>query len=161
MIDSFINIAALVLIVPGIAMAFIPMLPALTYMFVIALIYGFVDKFQALSIKELLVLLALVIVGFIIDHTSGLIGAKYGGAHTKSLLWGMLGAFIGTFFLPPISTFVGLFLGVFLAEIRYKKSNEMAFKAASGALVGTAVGVAVNIMLACLFTGLFVWFVFF
>jgi uncharacterized protein YqgC (DUF456 family) len=151
-------ITALVLIIPGIFMAFIPLLPALSYMFVIALVFGIYDSFTALTLTELFILLGIVIVSIVIDHTSGLIGAKYGGAHTKSLLWGIAGAFVGTFFLAPLGSFIGLFLGVLLAEFHYKKASEGAFKAAGSALLGTVAGVAANIILAIAFTVTFFFF---
>jgi uncharacterized protein len=151
------TIAAL-LIAPGIGMALVPMLPALSYMFVVALIFGFYDGFERLTRNEIFILLGIVFVSIAIDHTSGLLGAKYGGAHTKSLFWGMLGGFVGTFFLPPFGTFIGLFLGVLIAEIYYKKTRDQAIKAAGSALVGTAVGVGVNVLLALFFTGLFIYF---
>ena len=151
-------IIASVLIIPGIAMALIPMLPALSYMFVIALAFAIYDGFDILTRGEILILLGIVFVSIAVDHISGLLGAKYGGAHTKSLLWGMLGGFIGTFFLPPLGTFIGLFLAILIAEIYYKKTREEAVKAAKGALIGTAVGIGVNVLLAILFTGSFIYF---
>ena len=154
-------IAATALIIPGIFMAFVPMLPALSYMFVVALLYGIVDGFTHISAHEIWILLALAVISIVIDHTSGILGAKYGGAHTKSLLWGMLCALIGTFLLPPLGTFIGLFVGVFGAELYYKKTRDQAFKAAGSALLGSALGVGVNIILAIGFTGLFMYFAFF
>lgn len=135
------------------------MLPVLTYMFVVALIFAIVDGFAALSTAELLILLAIGIVSIIIDHTSGIIGAKYGGAHTKSLLWGIAGMIVGTLLLPPLGSFIGLFVGVFFGEIHYKKSDDKALKAAGGALLGTLTGVIVNIFLSLCFIGAFVFFV--
>jgi uncharacterized protein len=151
---------ALALALPGIAMAFIPMLPALSYMFVVALVFAIFDGFATLTSNELLILFGFVAISFIIDHSAGLLGAKYGGAHAKSLLWGILGSLIGTFTFPPVGTFIGLFVAVFIAEMYYKKNHGGALKAAGGALIGTVIGVIVNIILAIAFTiflGLFIF----
>ncbi|HEY0908155.1 MAG TPA: DUF456 domain-containing protein [Candidatus Paceibacterota bacterium] len=161
MADTIALIIAAILIAPGILMAFVPMLPALSYMFVIALVYAIYGGFAAVTGTEILILLGIVLVSIIIDHSAGILGAKYGGAHTKSLLWGMLAAFIGTFFVPPFGTFVGLFLGVLAAELYYKKPHDKAFKAAGSALLGSAVGVMANIALAATFMGLFIYFALF
>jgi uncharacterized protein YqgC (DUF456 family) len=150
---------AAILIAPGIVMAFVPMLPALTYMFAMALLYAVLSGFAYLSVHEILILLIFVGVGFITDHTSGILGAKYGGAHTKSLLWGILGAIVGVFLLPPFGAFIGLFLAILFAEIYFKKTHGEALKAASSALVGSAIGVAVNVVLAFGFMGTFLFFV--
>jgi hypothetical protein len=132
-------------------MAFIPMLPALSYMFVIALVFGLYDRFATLTGGEIVVLLAIVGVSVIVDHTAGLLGAKYGGAHTKSLLWGMLGAFIGLFTLPVLGSFIGLFFGVLVSELYYNKHHVKALKAASGAVLGSAAGVGINTILSIIF----------
>jgi uncharacterized protein YqgC (DUF456 family) len=145
-------VTALVLIIPGIFMAFVPMLPALTYMFVVTLVYGFYDKFTTLTSSNVYILLGIVAISIISDHTSGLLGAKYGGAHTKSILWGILGAIIGTFIFPALGSFIGLFIGVMSAELYYKKTRQEAIKAAGSALIGTAIGVAINVVLALVFT---------
>jgi uncharacterized protein YqgC (DUF456 family) len=150
---------AVLLMVPGIAMAFIPMLPALSYMFLVALLFGIYDKFTHVSSTEMLILLGIVLVSIVIDQGAGVLGAKYGGAHTKSLLWGMLGGFIGTILFPVLGSFIGLFIAVLGAELYYKKSQGLAMKAAGSALIGSITGVVVNIILACTFIGLFIYFV--
>lgn len=156
-----VSILALVLLVLGIFMAFVPMLPALPYMFVIALAFAFYDGFSVLSGTLLFLFLALVVISIAVDHTAGIIGAKYGGAHTKSLLWGIAAAFLGTFTFPPFGTFIGLFLGVLGAELYYKKSHHRAIKAAGSALLGTLAGVAVNVVLAIIFVLVFLFTVIF
>jgi uncharacterized protein len=151
-------IIASILIAPGILMAFVPMLPALSYMFVMALVFAIYNGFTTLTVTETLILLGIVLVSIVIDHGAGILGAKYGGAHTKSLLWGMLGAFIGTLLFPPLGSFAGLFIGVLFAELYYKRSQDKALKAAGSALLGSAVGVGVNIALAITFLSLFIYF---
>ncbi len=152
-------ILALLLIVPGIGMALIPMLPALSYMFVIALAYAAFGGFEVITGQELLILLSIVVVSILIDHTSGILGAKYGGAHTKSLLWGIGGAILGTVLFPPLGSFIGLFAAVLASEMYYRKPTDKALKAAGSALLGTAVGVGVNIVLAIAFAVTFFFFV--
>lgn len=158
MANTIALILAAVLIAPGIFMAFVPMLPALSYMFVIALVYAIYGGFAVITGKEIAVLLGIVVVSIVIDHSAGVLGAKYGGAHTKSLLWGMLAGFIGTFLFPPFGAFIGLFVGVLCAELYYKKPQDQAFRAAGSALLGSAVGVMANIALAATFMGLFLYF---
>ena len=148
---------AIVLLAPAIFMAFIPLFPALAYMFVISFIYAFVDGFLTLTGKELAILFVFVAVSFVIDNIAGLLGAKYGGAHTKSLLWGIVGCIVGTFVAPAFGSLIGLFIGVFIAELYYQKTRGMAMKSASGALIGAAAGVAVNIVLAIGFLGAFIF----
>jgi uncharacterized protein YqgC (DUF456 family) len=146
---------AIALLIPGIFMAFVPMLPALSYMFVVAVVYGLYDHFLHLTGWNVAILLGITLLSVIVDHTAGLLGAKYGGAHTKSILWGFAGAIGGTFAVPAVGSFFGLFLGVLLAEIYYKR-HEQALKAATGALLGSVAGVVVNVILSVLFMVFFV-----
>jgi uncharacterized protein YqgC (DUF456 family) len=151
-------IIASLLVAAGIPLAFVPMLPALSYMFVVALLFGIYDGLVALTAENLIVLAALVAASVIVDNSAGLLGAKYGGAHGKSLLWGMLGAIIGTFAFPIFGSLVGLFIAVLSAEVYYKKTNRQAVKAASGALLGAAAGIAVNVVLGIAFLATFIVF---
>ncbi|MBI5134197.1 MAG: DUF456 domain-containing protein [Candidatus Taylorbacteria bacterium] len=151
-------IAALVLLLPGIAMAFVPLLPALPYMFAVALTYGLIDGFSALSGKEIAILLCIALVSMAIDQISGVLGAKLGGAHARSLLWGIAGGVFGTLVVPALGSFAGLFVGVLAGEIYYKKTGRTAFKAAGGALLGAVAGVAVNVVLAVAFAFCFFFF---
>lgn len=145
----------------GIAMACIPMLPAISYMFVVALVFGFFDHFSVLSSGEVLTLFGVVVLSIIIDSASGVLGAKYGGAHAKSLLWGILGMVVGSLFFPILGSFFGLFVGVLVSELYHKKSQQKAFKAAGSALLGSVIGVVINVTLALMFLGLFLYFTLF
>jgi uncharacterized protein len=151
-------VIASLLVAAGIPLAIVPMLPALSYMFVVALLFGLYDGFVALTAENLIVLASFVVVSVIVDNSAGLLGAKYGGAHGKSLLWGLLGAIVGTFAFPIFGSLVGLFVAVLLAEVYYKRTNRQAVRAASGALLGAAAGIAVNIVLGIVFLATFLVF---
>lgn len=159
MIQTIALTLSIALLIPGVFMALVPMLPALSYMFVVALVFAIYDGFTTLSVKELMVLLGITLVSIVIDHTSGLLGAKYGGAHTRSLVWGIAGSIVGTFVAPAFGTFLGLFLGVLIAELYYKKKGDKAIKAAGSALLGSLAGAAGNVILAVAFIAAFVVFV--
>jgi uncharacterized protein len=160
MSETFIQIVAVLLIAPGIVMAFVPFLPALSYMLMVALVFSVYDKFQSITPLQFGVLALITMISIVVDHTAGVMGAKYGGAHIKSLFWGLGASILGTFLFPGLGTFLGLFLGVLVAEIYYKKPQDQALKAAGSALLGSAIGVGVNIVLALVFICLFSYFVF-
>ena len=136
------------------------MLPALSYMFVVSLVYALFDSFFHLSYIEISILFALTILSIIVDHLAGILGAKYGGAHGKSLLWGLAGSIVGTFIAPLVGSLMGLFVGVAIGEFRIGRGKEKALSGASGALLGSLAGIAVNVGLAVAFIILFVSFAF-
>lgn len=153
---TLIIIAAL-LMLPGIvAIAF--MLPGIPYLFIVALIYGFIDHFKNLSLKELLILGIIAICSVVIDQLAGILGAHYGGARGKTFLYGIAGAIIGTIIFPLFGGFIGLFAGIVIGELRRKQTTEQALKAATVGVIGTLTGIIINIMLAIAFLILFLVF---
>lgn len=150
-----------VLLLPGALLVLIPLFPAFWYLITMATIFGVIDGFQHLSVENFVALLCIFLLSVAVDWSAGLLGAKFGGAAWKSLLWGGLGAVVGLFIFPPFGAFVGLFLGVLGAELNRRKDGYGAFRATSGALVGTLTGIIVNALLAMLFVTLFVFYALF
>ncbi|MES2314845.1 MAG: DUF456 domain-containing protein [Patescibacteria group bacterium] len=148
---------ATLLMLPGIiSIAF--MLPGIPYLFIVALIYGFIDHFTRLSLNELLILGIIAICSVIIDQLAGILGAHYGGARGKTFLYGIAGAIIGTIIFPLFGGFLGLFIGIIIGELRRKQSSTHALKAATVGVIGTLTGVVINIILAITFLILFLVF---
>jgi len=147
-----------ILLLPGFAGVFLP-LPSLPYMFGITLIFGFIDQWQNLSIWELIILGAIMLISFASDYLTGLIGAKYGGAAKISIVFGLIGTIIGVIVFPPFGGIVGLFLGILVSEFLNFKDHIKALKAASGGLIGTLAGMLISLVLAILYLALFIVFV--
>jgi uncharacterized protein YqgC (DUF456 family) len=144
--------------IPGIiAIAF--MLPGVPYLFIVALIYGFIDHFTRLSLKELTILGALAILSIIVDQSAGLIAARYGGARGKTFLYGIAGAIIGTIILPLFGGFIGLFIGIMIGELIRKQHHVHAIKAATAGVIGSVTGITINIFIGVIFLTLFLVFV--
>lgn len=158
MSHSILVILFTVLLLPGAALALVPMFPAFWYLLGMAAVFGALDGFVHLSVQNFIVLAVIFLLSIAVDWSSGVLGAKFGGAGWKSLLWGGFGGLVGFLLLPPFGAFAGLFLGVLGSELQRRKDNHAAFRAASGALIGTVAGVAVNTLLAVLFVLLFALF---
>jgi uncharacterized protein YqgC (DUF456 family) len=135
-------------------------MPGLFYMGVIALVFSAIDNFAHITSGNWWVLGGIIFAGFFIDIMAGLLGARYGGAHARSLLFGALGMFVGTFLIPvPVfGTFAGFFLAVFLSEYFGRKNTHLALKAALGGMAGAVVGTGVNILCALAFLVMFLVF---
>lgn len=147
-----------IIMVPGLLMAFVPMLPAFWYMLACAAVFGIIDGFAHLTLANLGVLFGLFLLSIAVDWSAGLLGAKLGGAGWKSLLYGVLGGVVGLFVFPPLGIFAGLFVGVVLGELARRRSREEAIKAAAGALIGSLTGIVINSFLALTFIVLFLFF---
>jgi uncharacterized protein len=157
----FLIISSLLLL-PAIFLVFIPAFPALWYMFFVASAFALFDGFVHISFAGLAILAGIVLLSMIVDTLSGIVGAKYGGASKKSLIYGFVGIIIGTvLFFPffPFGGLLGLFGGVLIAEFVAHRNQNMALKAATGSLIGTFVGMVINCLLAITFVITFLIFV--
>ncbi len=150
-----IDIVFALLLLLGVLLTCIPTLPGVPIMFGMVFIYGLIDGFETLQFWHLGIFGALALLSIAIDYSSGLIGAKLGGANKTSLLCGIIGLFLGLIILPPFGAFFGLFAGVFCGELIQFKDKRKALKAASYSLMTTVVGAAANILIAI---GIFVSF---
>lgn len=151
-------ILALVLMAPGLLGLIIPVIPAIPYLFVITVIFGFIDKFTYLSGRELAVLGILTLLSLLVDHLSGILGAKFGGATRKAMLFGFIGALAGTFILPPFGGMPGLFFGILVGELSQYRTHRDALRAATGGVLGSLAGMTLNIAVAILYITLFIIF---
>ena len=117
-------------------------------MFALVFIYGLIDGFQTLTSAHLAIFGALALLSIVIDYSSGLIGAKLGGANKKSVWAGLFGLLLGLVFFPPFGAFMGLFAGVFMSELIQFQDKRKALRAASFSLATTAIGSLLNIAIA-------------
>lgn len=150
-------IVAGLMMLPAIPLTFTP-LPASLYMLLVALGFGFIDKFSHLTSGEAWILAGVFALTIIVDQLSGILGARYGGASVKSMFAGMIGMLIGTIIAPPLGGMIGLFVAVGITEYYNHKNHARALKAAIGSFVGMLTGKIFNAALALVFVILFVVF---
>lgn len=147
------------LLLPGLAMVFVPFLPAFWYLLGVAAVFGAIDGFAHLTLGNFSVLAAIFGASIVVDWSAGLLGAKIGGAAWTSVLFGALGALIGFLVMPPLGVLPGLFVGVLWSELYRRRNAPSALRAAGGAVLGAVTGVAINAVLALAFVILFFVFV--
>ncbi len=131
-----------ILLVPGILLALVPGIPGILYMLLVAVVFGFIDHFAHLSGLDITILSILAAVTLFVDFISGILGAKWGGAHWSSIIWGTVGLVLGSFFIPIpfLGSVIGMFLGVLGSEYHRTKDVRMANKAATGSFLGWLAG---------------------
>jgi uncharacterized protein YqgC (DUF456 family) len=147
-----------ILLLPGIIGAILPIVPSVPWMFVVALIFGIIDRFQHLHWWDLLSLGILALISFTADNISGLIGARGAGASKWGLLGGFIGGLIGLFFFPPWGAIIGMIIGVVVLEILASRDHKKVAKSASGVILGNLTNIIINLVLCFIFIGLFILF---
>ncbi len=147
-----------VALLPALGLVFIPLFPTFWYLLGVAALFAFVDGFIHLTFTHLAILGSIFAASLAVDWSAGFLGARFGGAAWKSLLYGAIGGGIGFLLIPPLGAFLGLFLGVLIGELQRMRSTREALKAAGGALLGTIAGIALNAVLALAFILCFIAF---
>ena len=160
MTHTILLILATVLLVPGIIMAIIPAVPGMIYMLLIALAYGAYDHFTLFTWGNLGILAIISAVAMLVDTVSGLLGAKWGGAHWSSVISGVVGLILGSLLIPiPIfGSLIGMFFGILATEWYRTHNMHHAKRAATGSLLGSIAGTGFKIVAAIVFVILFVIF---
>jgi len=147
-------IAILILGIVG-GLVLVPLgLPGLWVMLGTILAYGWLTDFRSLSVALIAIVLALALIGEIIESWLGFRFAKrYGGSSRSgwgALIGGIVGAVIGVP-IPVIGSVIGAFLGSFIgaALFEYSASRQLdvATRAGWGSVVGRAAAAAVKIAL--------------
>ena len=160
MTHTIILIIASILLVPGIIMAIIPAIPGMLYMLIIALFYAFYDRFVHVTLLDLGILALITALAMIIDTVSGLIGAKWGGAHWTAIVSGFVGLILGSAFIPVpiVGSLAGMFFGILASEWYRTRNVTHAHRAATGSLIGSLAGTGVKIAASVAFFALFIFF---
>ncbi len=152
-------IVSLALMTPAFVLVFIPMFPTLPYVFVVALLFAIVTKFQILTSGELLWLAVPLVFGALVDYLAGVLGAKYGGASRRSIFAGIGGILLGTLLIPPFGGIIGLCIAVFISEMIQFGDRKKAFTAMRASFIGTILGLFVNFLILVIFIGLYLIFI--
>jgi uncharacterized protein YqgC (DUF456 family) len=151
------DVLAIVILVLGLVtgLVLVPLgLPGLWVMVGALLAYGWLTDFRSLSVALIAIVLALALVGELIESWLGFRFAKrYGGSSRSgwgALIGGIVGAIIGVP-IPVIGSVIGAFLGSFIgaALFEYSASRQLgvATRAGWGSVVGRAAAAAVKIAL--------------
>jgi len=120
-----------------------------------SILYAFLTGFTLITVKALLILLALYAVGEVIEYASIIIGAKKLGASNAAVVGALVGGIIGAVAgagIPGagliLGAFLGMFLGWFLVELAINKDAIKALKAGTGGVLGMLASVIVKVVIA-------------
>ncbi|MCA9969949.1 MAG: DUF456 domain-containing protein [Anaerolineales bacterium] len=130
----------------GVIGILIPVIPGTLLIWMGSLVYAWHVGFTTFGIGILLILTLIALVTGTVDLWLPLLGARGGGASGRALLFGTLGALVGTFAIPiPIvGTVAGYVLGLILGEYQKHGNWELARKAGLSGLAGWGLATAVQ-----------------
>jgi uncharacterized protein YqgC (DUF456 family) len=113
-----------------------------------SILFGWYGGFKEVTLTTLIVLLALALLGELIEFIVGILGAKKYKSSNKaivgSIVFGIIGGILGIpFFLgigAVIGAFIGAFVGAFFVEFVLQKNVDRAMKSGWGAFLGRLAG---------------------
>lgn len=113
-----------------------------------SILLGWYGGFKEVTIKILIILLALALLAELVEFVIGILGAKKYKSSNKaiagSIVFGIIGGILGVPFFfgigAVIGAFIGAFAGAFLVEFFLEKNVDRAVKSGWGAFVGRLAG---------------------
>jgi uncharacterized protein len=145
-VETVADVLFVVLWIAGLALTFIPLIPATWIIWGAALVNALLTGFKPLDWTFLIVLGLIGLATTFIDNVAAAWGArKFGGSSAAgwgALIGGILGIFLG-----PIGFLVGPFAGAVGAEMLVSKRNlEDAIKSGVGTLAGMLGGIGAKLV---------------
>ena len=154
--SPFLWVAAIALILIGLAGTVLPALPGTPLVFVGLLLAVWADGFTKVGWFPLVLLALLTAASLAVDFFASSLGAKKVGASRLAIVGSVLGGLTGFFFGLP-GLFLGPFLGAALGEYISLRSLRRAGKVGLATWLGILFGTAAKIALAFTMLGLFIF----
>ncbi len=150
-----------VFIILGIVGIIVPLIPGIILIYLAVLTYVFAYGIETIGWATFAIITLIALVAGTSDLWMSYWGAKTGGASGRALLYGTVGAIVGSFFAPLIGTLIGYAAGLLLGEYQKQGDWALAWKASAGGLAGWGVATAVQMAGGLVILGLFLWQVLF
>lgn len=156
------GIILLVLVCLAAVVATAVRLPGTWVIVAAAFVYGWLDGWERISVTWVLVLAGLAAVGELVELILSFLTARRAGATRQAAWGGLIGGFLGMFFLsvplPLIGTFIGAILGCFagaaITEIWIHNQIQRGARVGVFSAIGFAVGAAAKVGLALAMAGI-------
>ena len=148
-------VAAIALVLAGLAGTILPALPGAPLVFAGLLIAAWIDHFPKVGWFTLVLLFLLRLLTFVIEIAAAGMGAKRVGASKLAVFGAAVGMIVGIFFGLP-GLLLGPFVGAVLGEYLSRRNWEQAGKVGIGTWIGLIVGTAGKIAVIFAMVGLFV-----
>ncbi len=152
---TFLWIAAVILVLVGVAGTILPALPGAPLVFLGLLLAAWADGFQRVGWVPLVLLAFLSLLTYVVEVVATGHGARRTGASGKAMLGATAGTVVGVFFGIP-GLIAGPFFGAVAGEFLATRDLSRAGKAGVGTWVGLALGVAAKVALVFTMIGIFI-----
>ena len=157
LLESFTFGLIVIFIILGIIGIIVPLLPGIVLIYMAVLTYVWAYGMETLGWASFIIITLIALVTGTSDLWMSLLGAKTGGASGRAMLYGTIGAVVGSFFAPLIGTLIGYAVGLLLGEYQKRGDWAAAWKASAGGLAGWGVATAVQLGGGLIILAIFLW----
>lgn len=133
------------IMVIGLCGVVVPVLPGLTLIWIVALIYGFAVGFGATGIAAMVALTALLVASVVTSVILPRRTSAASGASGWAQLGGVAGAVVGFFVIPVVGIVVGALVGVLVVEVALKRDWDDAWTATRGLAKGFGISALIDV----------------
>lgn len=158
--DALLWVAAVAMILVGVAGTVLPALPGTVLVFGGIALAAWIDDFQRISAWTVGIAGVLTAIAFATDYVAALLGAKKAGASRLAIVGAAIGTvagvftgFVGLLFMP----LAGAAIGEYLAQRDLGRAGRVGLATWLGLLLGTAVKVAIAFTLVGMFVAALVF----
>jgi hypothetical protein len=145
------------LVLVGLIGTVVPGIPGTLLIFLGALVYAIVERFQAVGWPTLVVLGLLTVASTAADWFATSVGARLGGASGWSIVGGIAGGLVGVLVFSLPGAILGALAGVLAVEILRAKDWRKALKASGGWAAGWIVNTIFQVTIGLVMAAIFVW----
>ena len=151
-------IAALLIMLVGLAGTVLPAVPGAPLIFVTALVYALIEGFDDIDSRTIALFAVMTGVAMLVDYLATLVGVKKMGGTYFGVAGSVLGMIAGFFLLGGLPGLImGAFAGAVLFEMTLGRKTNEAVRAGLGTLIGFVLGSMLRFGLAAAMIGIFAW----
>lgn len=154
--DLWLWLAAITLIVVGIAGTLLPALPGAPLVLGGLLLAAWIDDFREVGYVTLTVLGALTLVTVVVDIAAAMMGAQRVGATRAGVIGSALGTIVGMF-LGFAGLVIGPFVGALIGELSARRGLFSAGRVAVATWVALLIAVVVKLAVVFMMIGIFIF----
>jgi uncharacterized protein len=147
-------VTAALLVLGGLAGAFMPVLPGPPLVFLGLWIAAWIGGFERVGVWTVVFLGAVAALAVALDFVAGALGAKRVGASRAAAAGAVAGAFVGIFFGLPgllLGPFLGAVLGELLARGGMRKAANVGMATWAGLLFGAFAKLGLSLLMVAVF----------
>lgn len=148
-------IAAVLLIIVGIAGTVLPALPGTILVLAGIVLGAWLDHFNRVKPWVVAIIAVLAVVAWVTDYAATVMGAKKAGASTLAIIGAALGTVVGIF-MGLVGVLFMPFVGAVIGELIAQKNAKQAAKVGLATWLGLLIGTVVKLVLVFMMVGIFI-----